>query len=143
MSSDSCSRALGGWLAGCGAATAFLCAFVAVLLAVASVSGGGLMRFVGGAVALLFPALLTFVVTCVLTAIPAAPVIWLSERFQIRSVLFFSCMGAAIGTSSQTLLISTFDWFSWLFVVAGLLAGICHWSIAGKYAGRGRPCVSP
>jgi len=133
---------LGGWLAGCGTATAFLFAFVVVLLAIVSMTGGGLMRFVGGVVALLFPALLTFVVTCVLTAIPAAPVIWLSERFQIRSVSFFGGAGAAIGASSQALLFRTFDWFSWLFVVAGLLAGICYWHVAGKYAGRDRPCVS-
>jgi hypothetical protein len=101
------------------------------------------MRFVGGVVALLFPALLTFVVTCLLTAIPAAAVIWLSERFQIRSVLFFSCVGAAIGTSSQTLLFRTFDWLSWLFAIAGLVAGICYWSVAGRHAGCDRPCVSP
>jgi hypothetical protein len=46
------------------------------------------MLFMGGSLAVLFPALLVFVVTCLLTAIPAAFVFWLSEKFAIRSILF-------------------------------------------------------
>jgi hypothetical protein len=91
MSSSICFRAIKGWLAGCGAATAVICAFILVVLAIAS--RGDLVRFVGGSLMLLFPAVLIFVVTCVLTGIPAALVIWLSEKFGIRSILFFGCAG--------------------------------------------------
>jgi hypothetical protein len=145
MYSASCSRAMGGWLAGCGAATGILCAFALVISAVTS-DGIFSVRFAGSAVALLFPAVLIFVITCLLTGIPAAIVIWLSEKFGIRSILFFGCIGAAIGALSQSLIF----WpstplpqaVSWLFLVAGSAAGLAYWHVAGKYAGRDRdrPC---
>ena len=140
MSSDGFSRVLRGWLAACGAATASVWVFGLVLLAI--VSGGSLIRFAGGAVALSMTALLFFIITCALTAIPSAAVIWLSERFQIRSVLFFGCGGAVIGALSQTLLLRTFVSFSWLFVLAGCLAGKSYWHVAGKHAGHDCGCAS-
>ena len=139
MSSVSCSRAMGGWLAACAAATGVLCAFALVVSAVAS---GDVFsaRFAGGAAALLFPAVLIFIVTCLVTGIPAAAVIWLSEKFRIRSVLFFGCVGAAIGGLSQNLLLRALmppPSVSLLFVVAGLAAGLAYWFVAGKRAGGG------
>ena len=139
MCSASCSRAMGGWLAGCGAATGVLCAFALVISAVAP---GGIFsfRFAGSAIALLFPAVLIFIITCLLTGIPAAVAIWLSEKFRIRSVLFFGCFGAAIGGLSQNLLLRGLmppPSVSLLFVVAGLAAGLAYWFVAGKRAGDG------
>ena len=146
MCSASCSRAMGGWLAGCGAATGILCAFALVISAVAS---GGIFsfRFAGSAIALLFPAVLIFIITCLLTGIPAAVVIWLSEKFRIRSVLFFGFVGAAIGGLSQNLLLRAlmppssesllFVVIGMVFVVAGMAAGLAYWFVAGKSAGGG------
>jgi hypothetical protein len=138
MCSASYPRAMGGWLAGCGAATGVLCAFALVVSVIAS---GGIfsLRFVGGAVALLFPAVLIFIVTCLLTGFPAALVIWLSEKYRIRSILFFGCVGAAIGCLSQNLLLRALTrsqpGMSLVFVVAGLAAGLVYWRLAGKHAG--------
>jgi len=70
MSSRIWSRAIKGWLAGCAAATAVIGAIILVMVAMAS--GGDLTGFAGGGVALLFPAFLIFVVTCLLTGIPAS-----------------------------------------------------------------------
>jgi len=128
---------MGGWLAACAAATGVLCAFALVVSAVAS---GDVFsaRFAGGAAALLFPAVLIFIVTCLVTGIPVAVAIWLSEKFRIRSVLFFGCVGAAIGGLCQNLLLRALlppPSVSLLFVVAGLAAGLAYWFVAGKRAG--------
>jgi branched-subunit amino acid transport protein len=141
MSSDSRSRAMKGWLAGCGAASGVISTFIVVLQAIAS--GGNLMLFMGGSLAVLFPALLVFVVTCLLTAIPAAFVFWLSEKFAIRSILFFACAGAVTGALSQAVLLGAMfrrgpPQVNWLFVVAGFVAGVVYWRIAGRHAGRDR-----
>ena len=137
MSFGTCSRALRGWLAGCGAATAVIFGCTLVLIAIGS--GGDLLRFLGGGVALLFPSLLFFLVTCLLTAVPAAFAIWLSEKFQIRSILFFGCIGAAIGVISLHLLMLYIapspPSFGLLFLVPGFAAGVTYWFIAGKYTG--------
>jgi hypothetical protein len=141
MCSASCSRAIGGWLAGCGAATGVLCVFALVISAVAS-GGAFSFRFAGSAIALLFPAVLIFIITCLLTGIPAAAVIWLSEKFRIRSALFFGCVGAVVGALSQSLIfwpsMPLPQYISWLFLVAGFAAGFVYWFVAGKYAGRDR-----
>ena len=138
MSSSTCFRAIGGWLAGCGVATGVVYAFAIVISAVAS---GGVFsfNFLGSAVALLLPAVLIFIVTCLLTGIPAAIVIWLSEKFRIRSILFFGCVGAAIGGLSHNLLLRAItppSRVNLLFVVAGSAAGLVYWLLAGKHAGR-------
>ncbi len=146
MSSGSCSRPLMGWLAGCGAATAVMSGLGLVALAIAS--GRDLTRFLEGGLALLFFALIDFVVIGVLTAAPAGLVIWLSERLAIRSVLFFSFVGAGIGVASISLLMGVNgSWnpvISLLFGVAGFAAGVAYWRVAGRHAGsrdRARPVV--
>ena len=121
MCSSTCFRAIGGWLAGCGAATGVVYAFV---IAISAVASGGVFsfNFLGSAVALLLPAVLIFIVTCLLTGIPAAIVIWLSEKFRIRSILFFGSVGAAIGGLSHNLLLRAItppSRVNLLFVVAG------------------------
>jgi len=68
--------------------------------------------------------------------IPAALVIWLSEKLRMRSFLFFGCAGGAIGALSQAVLFQTLSNFTWFFVVVGFLAGLGYWIIAGRHAGR-------
>jgi hypothetical protein len=138
MSFGGFSRVLRGWLAACGVATACICLFFLALMMIAP---GGLPK--GSAFALSLVALVAFIVTCVLTAVPSALVIWLSERFQIRSVVFFGCIGAGIGVSSQTLLFWKLTELGWLFVFAGCAAGVNYWRVAGRHAGRDCRCASP
>ena len=136
MSSDTC-RATGGWIAGCGAATAVISIFGLVGAPTMGPAATGIpvefTRVGIGGMPVFVP--LVFVFTCVLTGIPAALAIWLSRRFRIRSLLFFGCVGAAIGALSQSLLLRSFFPLSWLFVVAGFAAGLAYWHVAGKYAG--------
>jgi hypothetical protein len=138
MSID-CSRAFGGWLAGCGAATAVLSGFALILLTITS--GGDITRLLLGIVALPFPSFLVFVGICLLTAIPALIVIWLSEELRIRSVLFFSCAGGAIGVLIAALLFQSFISFiaGCLFGLSGCVAGLNYWYVAGRYAGQDNP----
>jgi len=101
-------------------------------------SGGDIIRLLGGVIALLLPSFLVFVVTCLLTAIPAAIVIWLSQEFEIRSAGFFAGAGAAIGVLSITVLIrSPAVWTSGLvglFAAAGFVAGLTYWFVARELA---------
>jgi hypothetical protein len=144
MSSQHCSRAIGGWLAGCGAATAVLGVFVLFVMVVAS--GGDLPRLAGTVLAAIFPLLLTFLVICVVTSFPAAIVVWISERLQISAIAFFGCAGAIIGGVSVELLWRSFVLQAppvpvgvhLLFAIAGLAAGLVYWHKAGKFAGRDR-----
>jgi hypothetical protein len=134
MGTGTFSRALKGWLAGCGTATAVI--YIAVLGIVATAPRGRSTNLADeGVFALLLPSLLVLVVTCALTGVPAALVIWLSEKFRIRSFLFYGCAGGAIGTLGQTLLFRSFSIFTWLFVAAGFLAGFAYWYVAGRRAG--------
>jgi hypothetical protein len=119
-----------GWLAACGTATAAIYAVV-------------LLLFESGRITSIWEAITSFVVfvplilivTCLLTAIPAALVIWLSERFQIRSVSF-GCAGGVLGALVQTILFQSFyPAFAALFILAGLLAGLTYWHIAVRPAG--------
>jgi hypothetical protein len=141
MSSHHWSRALNGWLAGCGAATAVLGVFTLILMGIAS--DGDVTILVGGVTAAIIPLLLTFLVICLLTGTPAAIVIWVSEKFRIRAITFFGSAGAAIGTVSVELLRQGLGprWpagVNLLFAIAGLAAGLVYWHIAGKYAGGDR-----
>ena len=139
MSFDGFFRTLKGWLAACGAATAAICA---ILIAIMAIAPGGLLR--GSVLVLLFIAVVVFIATSILTAIPAAFVIGLSERLRIRSVVFYGCAGGAIGALSQALLFMSFTSFnalSWLFVFAGCVAGIDYWYVAGQHAGRNCRCA--
>jgi len=134
MGTGTFSRALKGWLAGCGTATAVI--YIAVLGIVATSPGGlSINATDGGVFALLLPSLLVLVVTCALTSVPAALVIWLTEKFRIRSLLFYGFAGGAIGVLGQTLLLRSFSIITWLFVAAGFLAGFDYWYVAGRHAG--------
>jgi hypothetical protein len=130
------SRELGGWLAGCAVATAVFGAFALAVLV--TVHGIHSIRFAGYVLALLFPLLLMFLFTCLLTGIPAAAAIWLSERFQIRSAFFFGAFGVATGALSHQIFLGSlkpFLPFFSLFATAGLAAGMAYWRVAGRYAG--------
>ena len=135
------SRPLKGWLAGCGAATAVICAPILLMIAGASFS----MSSAGVGVAVASSMLTVFVVTSAMSGIPAAVTIWFAERFRIRSILFFGCLGAITGALSLSVLLSGFSRgqasvgaVSWLFLMAGLVAGLTYWSVAGRYAGCDR-----
>src|SRR4051812_11927257 len=94
-------RVIKGWLAGCGASTAVIVAFTWIVEASTSPSGD-LLRNTGMA---LVTGLFFFLIICLVTAFPAAAVIWVSERFSIRSIWFFGGAGAAMGAAVQLALI--------------------------------------
>ena len=79
-----------------------------------------------------------FVITCLLTAIPTAIVVWFTKEFQIRAAGFFACAGAAIGALSISVLLrSPAVWTSGLvclFVVAGFVAGLTYWFVMSELA---------
>jgi hypothetical protein len=82
----------------------------------------------------LLPAILIF--TCLLTAIPAALVVWISEVSRIRSALFFGFAGGAIGALSQAIVFQSFFFpAAGFFASAGFVAGLIYWRIAAKAAG--------
>ena len=135
MPSYDCFRAISGWIGACWTATAAIEAIAAGWL---TVSNGGVSA---GAAAASIPVILIlapaiWVLICLLTGIPSAMIVWISERFRIRSLLFYSCAGGVIGALSQTLVFRTFAPFGWLFVFAGILAGLDYWFVAGKHSGR-------
>lgn len=131
MRSGTRSRAIKGWLAACGTATAAIYVIVLLLF-----EPGRIKSIEEGVMSFVFFVPLILIVTCLLTAIPAALVIWLSERFQIRSVSFFGCAGGVLGALGQTILFQSFYLsFAALFVLAGFLAGLTYWHIAARPAG--------
>jgi branched-subunit amino acid transport protein len=142
MHSANYARAMRGWFAGCWVATAVLCAFA--LVALAWTPNAIDARFAIVVVFLLPFGILVFVVICVLTAIPAAAVISLSEQRRIRSILYFGCAGAVIGVIAAALLTRTFTprslsmGMALPYLIAGLAAGLAYWRVAGKYAGDER-----
>ncbi|WOH78811.1 hypothetical protein RX327_23135 [Bradyrhizobium sp. BEA-2-5] len=93
-------------------------------------SHGDVARLLYGIVVMLLPSAAVFVITCLLTAIPTAIVVWFTEEFHIRAAGFFACAGAAIGALSITVLLrSPAVWTSGLvclFVVAGFVAGLTY-----------------
>jgi hypothetical protein len=142
MASYYCARATRGWLAACGTVTALVCAIYLIALTTTP-EGVFSVRFLAGVTALLVPALLFFVITCLLTGIPAAAIVRLSEKFRIRAIWFFGCAGAAIGALSVELLFRGIGatvpaTVNLLFAGAGLVAGLVYWHVAGRYAGRDR-----
>src|SRR5690242_9581942 len=148
MVSATWSRAMEGWVAGCAAATGVVYVYTVVtILYAANVSDSH--PFSVRALAfttlvsiflMILPTVLIFLVTCLLTAIPAAVTVWLSERFRIRSIVFFGLAGAVIGGASAYFLSGGTSTqppqLSPLFVSAGLAAGLAYWSVAGRHAGR-------
>jgi uncharacterized membrane protein YvlD (DUF360 family) len=144
MGSISRWRAMEGWLAGCAASTGVLCAFALVI------SAFGILSVFSSAILLLLPALLIFLITGLMTAIPAAVVIWLSRRLQLHAAWFFGSTGAVIGGLSLSLFVSFLSTpesrlpsgeaavFGPRFSVAGLVAGLTYWRVAGQYADERR-----
>jgi uncharacterized membrane protein YvlD (DUF360 family) len=147
MGSISRWRAMEGWLAGCAASTGVLCAFALVVSAFGPL---GILSVFSSAILLLLPALLIFLITGLMTAIPAAVVIWLSRRLQLHAAWFFGSTGAVIGGLSLSLFVSFLSTpesrlpsgeaavFGPRFSVAGLVAGLTYWRVAGQYADERR-----
>ncbi len=122
---------LKGWLAGCFAATAtlFVVGFIKQILhpdglTPASLAAGVLLAFVQ----------LAFII--MMSAIPAAVVIWVTTGLHVRSVAVFAISGAAIGWLGQSLMTPWPDTTLWPFVFAGLVAGSAYWFVAVR---RGSP----
>ena len=135
MGSGSRFRGLKGWLAACAAATAALYAIVLLVLTVipslaigtssrpVALSGQGVMFSL-----ILFP--LIMIVVCLVSAIPAALVVFVAESFRIRSVLFFGCAGAMTGAVGQIVVFQSLNSSAWVFAAAGFVAGLIYWRIA-------------
>ena len=108
----------------------------------AMASGVDIFTMLGASIAALPLLFLAFLIICMVTAIPAALVIWVSEVRGIRSMLFFAGGGAVIGGSLASLLlgISLAMHFGagWIFLLAGSAAGIAYWYVAGRFAGQDR-----
>ncbi len=131
-------RVTKGWLSGCVAATlaAEICLIVAAMWenhrAQISVPASDYLIGLG-----LTAPLILFAIG-MLTAIPAVIVIGLTERFRVRSLLFYVCSAGVTGGLSQILFERSFNRV-WLFVLAGGAAGLSYWYVAGRHAGRGHP----
>jgi len=138
MGSTSRSRAIKGWLVACGTATAAIYALALLLFVIAAGARSMTVTTVDFIASLiLLPVILVF--TCLLTAIPAALVAWISEVSRIRSGLFFGFAGGAIGALSQAILFQSFFLPAALFfAAAGFVAGLTYWRIAAKPAGSGQ-----
>ena len=96
MRSANFLRVAGGWLAGCGAVTVIFSAFI--FLALDRASPGDRMALLKvSIVGLGTTAPIIFILTVVLTALPAALVIWLSEKFGYDP----SCSSAAPASQSD------------------------------------------
>ena len=134
-------RPIAGWLAGCITATLFVCFLGPIYLAIASGKFFDTLAalIVWGTLFFIVVAPLIFIIVSLLSGLPAAILISLSEMLRVRSVLFFIASGSAIGALSQFAFSRGF-WpqfpaFSQLFIAAGAAAGIAYWFVAGKYAG--------
>ncbi|MEN3351311.1 MAG: hypothetical protein V7632_4946 [Bradyrhizobium sp.] len=131
-----CAHAFGGWLAGCGAATAVISGVLQTFFMIAC--GGDVGRLLQGIAVLVLPSAMVFVITCLMTAIPAAVVVWLGEAFRIRSAMFFGCAGAVIGALSISVLMrSAAVWTSGVgipFIVAGFVAGLTYYFVTRELA---------
>ena len=135
MSCAACPRALNGWFRGCLAATATLGA-LPVLASILSLPDRGIPEALGPIIPLvLFVLPITLILTCLLSGMPSALVIWLGESLRIRSVLFYATAGAAIGALIASSIFGTLFEMDALFALAGCLAGAAYWSAAGKSAG--------
>jgi len=144
MRFEDISRVVQGWMAGCLAATAILSAFLLVALATTS---SGIIAFLAEAIFVSWVPVLVLIITGGLTLIPAAAVVWISERFRIRSILFFGGVGAVMGGLMAlfrfTKLTQSPGLDRLLYVSAGLAAGLAYWFVAGRYAGEGRSDGAP
>jgi hypothetical protein len=123
---DQClTSALKGWLVGCLAATVTL--FLVFLinqvlhpsgLTPASLAVGIFVAFVH----------LTFIM--MITAAPAAVVVWITRVLNVRSIAVFAVSGAAVGWLGQRLISPWPDTTIWTYVFAGFVAGCAYWFVA-------------
>jgi hypothetical protein len=128
------ARPLAGWIAGCVAASVAIAIFGAIS---AAVSSGSFMTLTAVLIIFLSGTPLILFVVGALTAIPALMVIWVTELFGVRSVLFFGCSGEVVGGLCQVLLwraLAHQASLSPVFVAAGFVGGWAYWFVAGKYA---------
>lgn len=116
---------LKGWLAGCFAATAtlFVVGFTKQIhhpdgLTPAALAVGILVAF----------AHLAFII--IMSAIPAAAVVWITQALRVRSVAVFAVSGALIGWLGTGIIPPWPDTAIWPFVLAGLVAGSAYWFVA-------------
>jgi len=134
-------RPMAGWLAGSITATLFVCFLGPIYLAIASGKFFDTLAalVVWGALFFIVIAPLIFIIVSLLSGLPAAILISLSEVLRVRSVFFFIASGSAIGALSEFAFSRgfwpNFPTFSPLFVAAGAAAGMAYWFVAGKYAG--------
>jgi hypothetical protein len=129
-----------GWMAACAAAT-----LVIYFLGLAELAIGPhnsfenfLALLVYGVLFFIFVAPVVFFSVFVLSGLPAMIFIWLSEMLGIRSILFFACVGGAIGALGQFAsrgFVPQLPNFGLLSIVAGIAAGSVYWRVAGKFAG--------
>ena len=127
------ARTFKGWLAGCFVASIVIEPVILIFTSPSSPQATD--RLATALVITVWSLPLVLIITCILTGIPGAITVWLSERHRIRSLPFFACVGGVVGTLSHALLFQGFGWFSGFFVAAGCLAGLVYWSVAGKRAG--------
>jgi hypothetical protein len=125
MNASFLTSALKGWLASCLAATAalFVFGFIKQInhpngLTPANLTAGILLAF------------LDLVFISLISAIPAAAVIWVSKTLGVRSAAVFAISGAGIGWLGQCLVTPWPDTTLWPFVLAGLVAGGVYWFVA-------------
>ncbi len=128
-------RAIKGWFVGCVTVTAVIYALLLGLVAIAPGGRSDLSIAAVLYIALVPPAPI-LVVICAVTGMPAAVVIWLSEKFRMRSLLFFGGAGGTIGVLRQGMLTRSFSTFTWFSVVLGILAGLGYWFVAERHTGR-------
>ena len=125
-------RGFCGWLAGCAAATVV----IVCLPIFFENSRAGLMHPVEQISMLLNPLLLVFTVTCAMTALPAMLLIFLSIDLQARSPVFYGIAGSLLGALCISLLVRSFAvltiWVGPLFALAGFVAGVIYWLVAGR-----------
>ena len=128
-------RVVMGWLGGCVVAT--LVAEVCLIAAAIWENSRANVPVVASDYLIGFAVTAPFILLMIgtLTAIPAVVVIGLTERFRVRSLLFYVCSGGVTGGVSQILFGRSF-FRIWVFVLAGGVAGLSYWYVAGRRAGR-------
>lgn len=135
MSKERLLRVFNGWFYGCLTATAVLDAMILVVLALfAERSPKSIVdaMFVNA----LFVLPITFFATCILTAVPAAILIWLGERLRTGAMAFYVGSGVVVGALFGALLFKDIGALGAAFVLAGGSAGLVYWHLAGRYVGE-------
>ena len=136
MSCDARLRAFDGWFRGCLTATAVLDTIMFVVLALLAPERSP-KQVVDDTFAMAVVVVpLTFFVTCALTSVPAAILIWLGGRLQTRSMAFYVGSGVLVGAFFCALLFRDIGLLGAAFVLAGGPAGLVYWRVAGRYAGE-------